>query len=121
MAHRIAIDCRIVERRQGDRRLQFSGDNAAAGTMERHAFDLGHRRDALVDELLHIVESQQRSRKCKTVVGKLRHRQLRVAAIAAATDTARLRSRSAIAATSLRSITGTLASGSETSDAMATI
>ena len=73
MAHGIAVDRRIVERRQVDRRDDIARDHAAARGGERHALGLGHRRDALGDQPLHLGDRQQRAAERKAVVGELRH------------------------------------------------
>ena len=76
MAHGIAVDRRIIERRQIDRRLDVGGGDAAARAAQRHPLGLGHRRDALADQPLHVLERQQRTGKRETVVGQLRHQPL---------------------------------------------
>ena len=42
--HRVAVDRRIVERRQVDRRHDILGEHAPDRGGERHGFDLGDRR-----------------------------------------------------------------------------
>ncbi len=78
MAHGVAVDRRIVERRQIDRRLDVEGGDARARAMQRHAFGLGDGRDAFADQPFHVVEPQQRSGKRETVVGQLRHESCRL-------------------------------------------
>src|SRR5262249_23494741 len=116
---RIPIDRRIIERRKVHRRLDVRGNDPAPRAMQRHAFGLGDRRNALADQPFHLFQTEQRSRKRKTVIAELCHHRLRVAA-ASATGTACLSKRSAMASMSLRSITGTLACGSGISEATAT-
>ena len=73
MAHGIAVDRRIIEGRQIDRRHHVLGGDAAARAAQAHALGLGDRRDALADQPLHVRQRQQRAGKRKTVVGELRH------------------------------------------------
>ena len=47
--HRIAIDGRIIERWQIDRRFHIGGDNAAAHAMQRYMFCFGNWRNALTE------------------------------------------------------------------------
>ena len=73
MAHGVAVDRRIVERRQIDRRLDVEGGDAGARPVQRHTLGFAHGRDALADQPFHVVEPQQRAGECETVVGQLRH------------------------------------------------
>ena len=105
--HRIAIDGRIVERRQIDRRDDVAGEHAPARRRERHAFGLGHRLHALGDHPLHVGDRQQRAGEGKAVVGELRHHALCMAAAAFGSGTACLSRTSTMPSMSFRSITGT--------------
>ena len=71
--YRIAVDRRIVERRQVDRRHHVTCDHAPIGGGERYHLDLGHRRYALADDAFDLLHRQQRTRKGEAVVRELRH------------------------------------------------
>ena len=73
MADGKAVDRGIVERRQVDRRDDILRDHAAARGGKRHGLGLGHRRDALGDQPLHLGDRQQRAAERKAIVGELRH------------------------------------------------
>src|SRR4051812_25980011 len=117
MAHSVTIDRRIIEWRQIDRRKNVGSDDATASGSERHRLDFLHWRDALINQPLHLLERHQRSGECEAVVGELRHQ----LTFNPASGTACLSSASATASISLRSIAGSLVSGTGASDAMATI
>ena len=74
MAHGVAVDGGIVERRQIDRRDDFARDHAPAGGIERHGLDFLDRRDPFADNALDLSDRQQRTRECEAVVAELRHR-----------------------------------------------
>src|SRR6185437_10456007 len=114
VAHGIADDRRIIERRQIDRRLDIGGGDAAMRSAQRHAFGFRNRRAPLSDQPLHVAQRQQRAGKGEAVVGKLRHYFF-------STGTACLSNKSAIASISLRSTTGTRAAGKALSEATATM
>ena len=73
VAHGVAVDRRIIERRQIDRRLHVEGEHAAARAVQDHLLGLSDRFDAFADQPLHVVEPQQRTGKRETVVGQLSH------------------------------------------------
>ena len=73
VAHGVAVDRRIVERRQIDRCDDVARDHAPARGVERHGLDLGDRRDALGDDALDLIDRQQRTGEREAVVGELRH------------------------------------------------
>jgi hypothetical protein len=104
--HRIAIDGRIVERRQIERRDDIAGEHATARRRERHAFALAHRLHALGDHPFHVGDRQQRAGEGKAVVGELRHHALCMAAAAFCNGTACLSRTSTMPSMSFRSITG---------------
>ncbi len=113
MADGVTIDRGIIERRQIDRRLQVGGGDAAARAAQRHPFGLRDRHDPFADQPLHLGQRQQRTGKCETIVGQLRHHaHAPEIAPGHAIGTACLSSRSAMASMSLRSTTGTRAAGS---------
>src|SRR5262249_8446870 len=121
VAHRIAVDRGIVERRQAERRHDIARDYAPARREERHRLDLGPRLDPLRDQALGFRDRQKRPRECEAVVSQLRHQATPAPANAAESGTARLIRISTMASTSSRSMTGTGACRSATSDAIATM
>src|SRR5207245_564173 len=119
--HCVAIDRRIVERRQAERRHDITRDHPAACSEQRHGLDLRNRLDTLVDQALGIRDREKRPGERKAIVGQLRHQAIPARASAAASGTARLIRISTMPSTSLRSRTGAGAFGRATSDAIATI
>src|SRR5262245_322392 len=99
------------------------GDDTASRSMQRSALGLGDWLDPIHDQPFHVVDPQQGSRKSEAIVGELRHHRLLAAAVASAAPTgaARFSNSSAIASTSLRSMTGTFACGNAMSEAIATM
>jgi hypothetical protein len=73
VTHGIAVDRRIIERRQIDGRHHVARDHAPVGGGERHRLDLGDRRHALADDAFDLVHRQQRTREGEAVVRELRH------------------------------------------------
>ena len=67
--HGIAIDGRIGEGRQRQRRRNIAGQNTAVRFGERHGLDLLHRRDPRGDDRDGLVDRHQRSAKGKAIVG----------------------------------------------------
>src|SRR5262249_19833168 len=119
MAHGVAVDRRIVERRQIERRQHIVCDHAAVGGAERHALDIGDRRDPLADHALGLLDRQERPGEGEAVVGELRHQ---VCSISPGTEVSGAACRIKISVTpsmSSSATTGTLTCGSGTSEATA--
>ena len=121
VADRVAIDRGIVERRQAERRHDIARDHAPARGEQRHRLDLGNRFHALRDQTLGFRDREKRPREREAIVGQLRHQAAPARANAAPSGTARLIRISTIRSTSSSSMTGTGASLSATSDAIATM
>ncbi len=118
MAHRVSVDRRVVERRQIEAGHDIARQHAAERVAQTYLLDLADRLDARRDQPLHLGDRQQRAREGEAIVGELRHhappgRRAKAAACASR--------RSMIAPVSSRPTRGTLACGSATSDAIATI
>ena len=121
VAHGVAVDRGIVERRQIDRRDDVARDHAPVRGLERNGFDLRDRRNPLADDALDLVDRKQRAGEREAVVGELRHHRLSACARTAASGAACRIRMSAMRSMSSRSTTGTRAAGSGASEAMATI
>src|SRR5579875_894342 len=119
-ANGVAVDGGVVERRQIDRRTEIVDQGAPVCLGKRYTLDPRDRYDAFTDQAFHLVEPQQRTGKRKTIVGKLSHQTLRPNPAASIAIAWAIR-RSAIASTSSMSTTGTFASGSALSAAIATM
>src|SRR5258707_2015465 len=115
----MAVEGRIVERGQIERRDDIGRDPAPPPRRERYTFVLAHRLHTLSDHPFHVGDRQQRAGEGKAVVGELRHHALCMAAAAFGNGTACLSSTSTMPSMSFRSITGTAAFGSGVSQAMA--
>jgi hypothetical protein len=109
VAHRIAIDRRVVERRQVDRRDHACGKHAGARILQRDRLDFGDRRHALIDQPLDVVDREQRPAEREAIVGELGHQALRTRAITASSGTAFATRISATASASSSDTTGTRA------------
>ena len=62
-AHRVAVDRRIIERRQIDRSDDILGKHAARGLPQRHPLASAHLRNALADQALGLGDRQEAGRK----------------------------------------------------------
>ena len=73
VAHRVTVDCGIVERRQVDRRDHVARHHAPVCVGNRHLLGLLHRRHAFADQPFDLVDRHERAGERETVVGELRH------------------------------------------------
>src|SRR5215210_7982125 len=119
MPHRVAVDGRIIERRQIQRRDHVACDHATTSLRERGLFRLRDRSHALADQPLHLGERQQGSGKREAILAELCHQQ--ASANKASRGAAWTSSRSTTLSISSRFTTGTRADGTGWSDAIATM
>ena len=73
MAHGIAIDRRIGERRQRDRREDIGRDHAPVGLRERYSLFLRDRHDPFGDQRQRRFDRHERAAEGEAIVGQLRH------------------------------------------------
>src|SRR5262249_13269526 len=120
VAHGVAVDRGIVERRQIDGRHHVARNHAPIRSMQGNGLNFGDRRNALADDALDLLHRQQRAREREAIVAKLRHYCFLMCASTAATGAALRIRTSAMPSMSSRSTTGTRAAGNGASEAMAT-
>ncbi len=121
VADRVAVDGRIIERRQIERGDDFLGQHATRGMIEAHPFDLSDWAHALEHQPFDVLDQEQRAAEGEAIVGKLRHQPLPARSFGIATGAARASIVSRMASTSSIASTGTRAEGSGRSDAIATM
>ena len=71
-----AVDGGIVERRQVDGGNEIGGEHAAGSFVQIQPLGLAHRRDALREQPLDVIDRKQRPAEREAIVGKLRHHRL---------------------------------------------
>jgi hypothetical protein len=76
VTHGKAIDGGIVERRQVDGGNEIGGKHAAGSFVQIHLLGLAHRRDALGEQPLDVIDRKQRPAEREAIIGKLRHHRL---------------------------------------------
>ena len=73
VAHRVAIDRRVVERRQRHRRVDIGRDHASIGLGKRHIPRIRDRCDPLGDQRQRRIDRHELAAEGEAIVSELRH------------------------------------------------